>query len=285
MNRGSHWHEAWLRLRAHRSAFVSLWLLLAIITVSIAWPLLSAHDYATPDWDHIFDQPRWPGSHWIGTDSLGRDLLVRLWWGCRISLAVAVAASLVSVIVGTLWGVTAGTIGGRTDAWMMRAVDVLYTLPFIPLVIVLSVLFGRSFLLVFIAIGAVSWLDMARIVRARTQSLCAQEFVAAARTLGLTTPAMMTRHLLPNLAGSIAINATLTVPNIILFEALLSFLGLGVRAPLASLGTLVADGVNHLQSHPWVLIAPAALLATILYCFNQLGDGLRDALDTGPGGQ
>jgi oligopeptide transport system permease protein len=282
MKRHSRAREAWQRLHAHRSAFVCLWLLAGIMLAALLWPWLSTHDYATPDWDHIFDAPRLPGAHWLGTDSLGRDLMVRLMWGCRVSLAVALAASLVSVVIGTLWGVTAAYVGGRTDAWMMRAVDVLYTLPFIPLVIVLSVLFGRSFLLVFIAIGAVSWLDMARIIRAQTQSLCQQEFVAAARTLGLSTPAMIARHLLPNLYGSIVINATLTVPNIILFEALLSFLGLGVRAPLASLGTLVSDGVNHLQSHPWVLLAPAAMLALILYCFNQLGDGLRDALDTGP---
>ena len=282
MKRHSRAREAWQRLHAHRSAFVCLWLLAGITLAALLWPWLSTQDYATPDWDHIFDAPRLPGAHWLGTDSLGRDLMVRLMWGCRVSLAVALTASLVSVVIGTLWGVTAAYVGGRTDAWMMRAVDVLYTLPFIPLVIVLSVLFGRSFLLVFIAIGAVSWLDMARIIRAQTQSLCQQEFVAAARTLGLSTPTMIFRHLLPNLHGSIVINATLTVPNIILFEALLSFLGLGVRAPLASLGTLVSDGVNHLQSHPWVLLAPAALLALILYCFNQLGDGLRDALDTGP---
>jgi oligopeptide transport system permease protein len=284
VKRGSHFSEAWQRLRAHRSAYISLWLLVAIVAAAVLWPWFSSHDYATPDWDHIFDEPQIPGNYWLGTDSLGRDLLVRLMWGCRVSLAVAFTASLVSVVIGMLWGVTAGYLGGRSDAWMMRTVDVLYTLPFIPLVIVLSVLFGRSFLLVFIAIGAVSWLDMARIVRAQTQSLCQLEFVAAARTLGLTTPTMIARHLLPNLAGTIAINATLTVPNVILFEALLSFLGLGVRAPLASLGTLVSDGVNHLQSHPWVLIAPATLLALILYCFNQLGDGLRDALDTGPAG-
>ena len=281
MKRHSRAREAWQRLHAHRSAFVCLWLLAGITLAALLWPWLSTQDYATPDWDHIFDAPRLPGAHWLGTDSLGRDLMVRLMWGCRVSLAVALTASLVSVVIGTLWGVTAAYVGGRTDAWMMRAVDVLYTLPFIPLVIVLSVLFGRSFLLVFIAIGAVSWLDMARIIRAQTQSLCQQEFVAAARTLGLSTPAMIFRHLLPNLHGSIVINATLTVPNIILFESLLSFLGLGVHAPLASLGTLVSDGVNHLQSHPWVLLAPAALLALILYCFNQLGDGLRDALDTG----
>jgi oligopeptide transport system permease protein len=284
VKRGSPFSAAWQRLRAHRSAFISLWLLVAIVAAALLWPWFSSHDYATPDWDHIFDEPQLPGDHWLGTDSLGRDLLVRLMWGCRVSLAVALTASLVSVLIGMLWGVTAGYLGGRIDAWMMRTVDVLYTLPFIPLVIVLSVLFGRSFLLVFVAIGAVSWLDMARIVRAQTLSLCQLEFVAAARTLGLTTPTMITRHLLPNLAGTIAINATLTVPNVILFEALLSFLGLGVRAPLASLGTLVADGVNHLQSHPWVLIAPATLLALILYCCNQLGDGLRDALDTGPAG-
>jgi oligopeptide transport system permease protein len=279
--RGARLQEIWRRLRAHRSAYLCCWILLAIVLAALLAPWFSSHDYATPDWEHIFEAPRWPADHWLGTDALGRDLLIRVLWGCRISLLVGLVASLVSVVIGSLWGMSAGYLGGRTDAWMMRAVDMLYSVPFIPLVIVLSVLFGRSFLLVFIAIGAVSWLDIARIVRAQTQSLCQQDFVAAARTLGLTTPTMLRRHLLPSLAGSIAINATLTVPNVILFEALLSFLGLGVRAPLASLGTLVAEGVNHLQSHPYVLVAPALLLALILFCFNQIGDGLRDALAAG----
>jgi oligopeptide transport system permease protein len=274
----THSTSFWRRLRAHRSAFVCLWLLAFIILAAIMLPLLLRYDYATPDWDRIFEAPQGAGGHWLGTDSLGRDLLVRVLWGCRISLAVGIAASLVSVAIGSWWGITAGYCGGRIDAWMMRAVDVLYTIPFVPLVIVLSVLFGRSFILVFIAIGCVSWLDIARIVRAQTQSLCQQDFVDAARTLGLSTTTMIRRHLLPNLAGTVAVNATLTVPTVILFEALLSFLGLGVRAPLASLGTLVAEGVNHLQSHPYVIIAPALLLALILFCCNQIGDGLRDAL-------
>jgi oligopeptide transport system permease protein len=200
-------------------------------------------------------------------------------WGCRISLLVGVAASLVSVAIGVLWGATAGYAGGATDSMMMRFVDILYTVPFIPLVVVMTVLFGRNFLLVFVAIGAVSWLDIARIVRGQTLSLKQREFIEAARALGVRTPTMIVRHLVPNLIGVVIIYATLTVPTVILFEAFLSFLGLGVHAPLASLGSLVSDGADHLQSQPYLLTAPAVLLALIIACFSYLGDGLRDALD------
>jgi len=190
-----------------------------------------------------------------------------------------VLASLVSVLIGVMWGATAGYVGGRLDSTMMRLVDILYSVPFIPLVIVLSVLFGRNFLLVFVAIGAVSWLDIARIVRSQTLSLKQREFIEAAHALGVRTPTMIFRHLVPNLLGIVVVCATLTIPAVILFEALLSFLGLGVHPPLASLGSLVAEGVVNLQSHPYMLISPAVLLALIIYCCNYLGDGLRDALD------
>ena len=200
-------------------------------------------------------------------------------WGCRISLLVGIAASLISVAIGVLWGATAGYLGGRVDGLLMRTVDVLYTVPFIPFVIVLEVLFGRNFLLVFVAIGAVSWLDIARIVRGQTLSIREQEYIEAARALGVRTPAMIWRHVVPNLIGLVAVYATLTIPGVILFEAVLSFLGLGVHAPLASLGSLVADGANEMQANPPLLIFPAAFLATIILCLNRLGDALRDALD------
>jgi oligopeptide transport system permease protein len=280
MSHSGPWRTTWRQLRRHHAAFASLILLLGIALGALLVPWLSGYDYATPDWDAMFHEPELNGGHLFGTDNLGRDMLVRVMWGCRVSLLVGLVASLVSVTIGTLWGVTAGYVGGRTDGLMMRLVDVLYSVPFIPLVIVLSVLFGRSFLLVFIAIGAVSWLDIARIVRGQTRALRQQEFIEAAQVLGLRTPTIIARHLLPNLSGIIVVNATLTIPGVILFEALLSFLGLGVHAPLASLGSLVAEGANNLQSHPYMLVAPAVLLALIIYCFNNLGDGLRDALDT-----
>jgi oligopeptide transport system permease protein len=273
------WRQAWRRLRAQRSALAALTLLALIVLAALLVPLLSPYDYATPVWTRIFVPPGLQGGQIFGTDALGRDLLVRVMWGCRISLLVGLAASLISVALGVLWGATAGYAGGRTDALMMRTVDVLYSLPFIPFVIVLTVLFGRNFLLVFVAIGAVSWLDIARIVRGQTLAIRAREYVEAARTLGVGGARMILRHVVPNLLGIVVVYATLTIPGVILFEAFLSFLGLGVQAPLASLGSLVADGAANMQATPYLLIIPATLLALIILCLNHLGDGLRDALD------
>jgi oligopeptide transport system permease protein len=273
------WQQLWQRLRARRSTMVALWTLLAIVVAACAVPMLSPYDYSTPAWTRIFTPPSLRGGQIFGTDALGRDLLVRVMWGCRISLLVGVVASLVSVVIGVLWGATAGYIGGRTDALLMRSVDVLYSVPFIPFVIVLNVLFGRHLILVFVGIGAVSWLDIARIVRGQTLSIRKREYIEAARALGVRAPSMIRRHVIPNLLGIVIVYASLTVPAVILFEALLSFLGLGVQAPLASLGSLVADGASEMQSNPYLLIIPATLLALIVLCLNQLGDSLRDALD------
>jgi len=279
MHTGGLWQQSWRRLRARRATWAAALLLLAIMLAALLVPWLSPYDYATPAWTEIFRSPSWSAGRLFGTDGLGRDLLVRVMWGCRISLLVGIAASLISVAIGVLWGATAGYLGGRVDSLLMRTVDVLYTLPFIPFVIVLEVLFGRNFLLVFVAIGAVSWLDIARVVRGQTLAIRSQEYIEAARALGVRAPAMIWRHVVPNLIGLVAVYATLTIPTVILFEALLSFLGLGVQAPLASLGSLVADGVNEMQAHPPLLIFPAAFLAAIIVCFNYLGDALRDALD------
>ena len=270
---------SWQHLCARRSARVAAAALALVMFAALIVPWLSPYDYATPSWTRIFHAPTANGGQIFGTDSLGRDLLVRVMWGCRISLTVGVAASLISVVIGVLWGTTAGFLGGRVDSLLMRSVDVLYTVPFIPLVIVLEVLFGRHFLLVFVAIGAVSWLDIARIVRGQTLAICQQEYIDAARALGVRTPAMLWRHVVPNLIGLVVVYATLTIPSVILFEALLSFLGLGVQAPLASLGSLVAEGANEMQAHPYLLVIPALFLALIILCLNSLGDALRDALD------
>ncbi|MCC7462643.1 MAG: ABC transporter permease subunit [Gammaproteobacteria bacterium] len=277
--RHSLWQDAWRRLRHNRAALASGVLLLAILCAALLVPLISPYAYYAPDWDHLVEPPQLQGWHVLGTDALGRDLLVRTMWGCRISLLVGVAASLVTMIIGVLWGATAGYVGGRVDALMMRSVDVLYSVPFIPFVIVLSVLFGRELLLIFIAIGAVSWLDIARIVRGQTLALKQREFIEAARVAGVGTAAMILRHLVPNLMGIVIIYATLTIPAVILFEAFLSFLGLGVQSPMTSLGSLVAEGAGRMQSYPHLLLVPAVFLAAIVYAFNYLGDGLRDALD------
>lgn len=271
------WRRSWERLRRRPAALVALYLLGAISLACVVIPLLSPFSYATPDWNAIYQAPAWP--HIFGTDDLGRDELVRVMWGCRISLLIGITASLVSVAIGVVWGATAGYAGGLADSLMMRFVDILYTVPFIPLVIVLTVLFGRSFFLVFVAIGAVSWLDIARIVRGQTLSLKSREFVSAARALGVPAPTMIMRHLVPNLIGVVIIYATLTIPAVILFEAFLSFLGLGVHAPLASLGTLVSAGANQVQTHPYLLVIPSVFLTLIVACFSFIGDGLRDAFD------
>jgi oligopeptide transport system permease protein len=269
----------WQRLQGHPGILIAGSVLLLIALASLIIPALSPYDYYTPQLELISRPPMLGGGHLLGTDPLGRDLLIRVLWGCRISMLIALLASLISVVVGVLWGAIAGYAGGYTDALMMRTVDVLYSVPFVPFVIVLTMLFGRQLWLMFIAIGAVSWLDIARIVRGEALSLKRREFIEAARVSGVHGARMIGRHIVPNLLGVVIIYATLTVPTVILFEAFMSFLGLGVRVPLASLGSLIADGASDMQAHPHLLLVPAAVLATIIYCFNFLGDGLRDLLD------
>jgi oligopeptide transport system permease protein len=269
----------WQLLRRHPGAVIAAAVLLALALCCLIVPALSPYDYYTPQLDLISQPPMFTGGHLLGTDPLGRDLLIRVLWGCRISLLIGLVASCISVVVGVSWGAIAGYAGGTVDALMMRSVDVLYSVPFVPFVIVLTVLFGRDLWLMFVAIGAVSWLDIARIVRGEALSLKRREFIDAARVSGVRAAGMIARHIVPNLLGVVIIYATLTVPTVILFEAFMSFLGLGVRVPLASLGSLIADGASDMQAHPHLLLAPAVVLATIVYCFNFIGDGLRDALD------
>ncbi len=273
------WQDAFARLLRKRTAVASAILLGFIVLAAIVVPWISPYNYFTPQWTSLDTPPTLLGGHVFGTDDLGRDLLVRVMWGCRVSLMIGLVASVVSILIGVLWGTTAGYAGGNVDAFMMRIVDILYSVPFIPFVIVLVVMFGRNLFLIFVAIGAVSWLDIARIVRGQTLSLRSKEFIEAARASGVRGPAIVARHLIPNLLGIVVIYATLTVPSVILFEAFLSFLGLGVQAPMTSLGVLVSDGASDLQSYPYQLIIPAIFLALIVYCLNYLGDGLRDALD------
>ncbi len=273
------WQDAWGRLRRNRAALASLWVLGVITLAAIVLPWVWPYGYAQPDWNLMYHAPTWAGWHIFGTDALGRDLFVRVMWGCRISLMVGVVATLVTLVIGVTWGAVAGFIGGWLDGLMMRCVDILYSIPFIPFVIVLMVLFGRNLLLIFAAIGAVSWLDIARIVRGQTLSLRKREFIEAARASGVGTATIIRRHIVPNLLGIVLVYVTLTIPSVILFEAFLSFLGLGVQAPLTSLGGLVSDGASVLQVYPYMLVIPAVFLAVIVYCFNFIGDGLRDALD------
>ena len=282
------WADARARLFKNRAAVASM-IVLAIITgMALFAPYLSRYAYDAIDYDLVSCAPSWwpgdaacsaGGAHWFGTDAVGRDLFVRVLYGARVSLAVGVVATLVSLVIGVLYGATAGYLGGRVDAVMMRAVDILYSLPFIFFVIILMVMFDRNFILLFVAIGAVVWLTMARIVRGQTLSAKQKEYIEAARAAGVSPFAIITRHIIPNVVGPVVVYVTLTVPDVILTESFLSFLGLGIQEPLTSWGVLISDGANTMESAPWLLVFPALFMAVTLFCFNFIGDGLRDALD------
>ncbi len=254
-------------------------IVLFMLLLAIVGPWISPHDYMDTNFDAMLEPPGFLGGHFFGTDDLGRDLFVRTMLGLRVTLLVAVVASIVSLVIGVTYGAVAGYLGGRVDAVMMRFVDTLYALPFIFFVILLMVTFERNFLLIFVAIGAINWLDMARIVRGQTISLRDREFVDAARLIGVSTAGIIYRHIAPNLLGIVAVYVTLTIPQAILVESFLSFLGLGVQEPQSSLGALVDAGVNQMEGASWLLLIPAALLAILLMSFNFLGDGLRDYFD------
>ena len=277
---GGFWTQAWRRLRRKRLALFAGGIIVCIIVAALVGPHLSAVHYDSLDWEAIASPPRLGSGHWLGTDRLGRDLFVRTLYGLRISLVIGLLASAVSLIIGVLWGTIAGYSGGRTDELMMRAVDVLYALPYLFIVIILMTLFDRGSLVVlFVAIGAVGWLTIARIVRGQTLALKRTEFIDAARAIGVGPGAMLWRHIVPNLAGTIIAYATLAIPQMILFESFLSFLGLGVQEPLPSLGNLINDGAREMQSAAWMLLVPAGSLVLLLVCFSIVGDALRDALD------
>ena len=278
--RGGLWHEAARRLLARRGARLALLVLALLVLLALVGPAFSPWAPDTLDWQHLTRPPGFTAGHWFGTDRLGRDLYVRTLSGLRLSLLISVLATLVSLLIGIAWGAIAGYAGARTDALLMRTVDVLYALPYLFIVIILTTLFPRgSVAVLLIALGAVGWLTTARIVRADTLVLRRRAFVTAARATGLTPLGVLTRHVVPNLLGPVLVYATLTVPQMILFESFLSFLGLGVQEPRASLGNLILVGAQEMESAAWLLLIPAACLVLLLVCLNFLGDALRDALD------
>lgn len=271
--------DAWHRLLRNKAAVTAL-VVLAVMVVLVSFgPMLSGWDHEIPDWDNYSQPPSLETGHLFGTDALGRDLFVRTLVGGRISLLVGLVATLVSLFIGVTWGAFAGYVGGRVDNVMMRIVDAVYAMPFLFFVILLMVVFGRNIFLIFVAIGAINWLDMARIVRGQTLSLKNKNFVEAARACGATEWQVIGRHIVPNLLGVVIVYVTLTIPQVILVESFLSFLGLGVQEPLTSWGALVNEGAQELEVAPWSLMFPAGFLAATLFSFNFLGDGLRDALD------
>lgn len=271
------WQDAWHRLRQNKMAVIGGVFIALLTLASVLAPLIAPHSYERQNLSLGAAPPS--RAHWLGTDVLGRDLLSRILYGGRISLSVGLAATAVSVVIGVLYGAVSGYFGGRMDVVMMRIVDLLYSLPFVIFVILLMVIFGRSIILLFMAIGAISWLDMARIVRGQVLSLKKQEFIEAAVALGLRKRRIILRHMIPNVLGIVVVYGTLIVPSVMLLEAFLSFLGFGVQPPMSSWGTLINDGAKSMEEYPWLLIFPGLFFSVTLFSLNFLGDGLRDALD------
>jgi oligopeptide transport system permease protein len=275
--------DAGRRFRSNPAAVGAMVCIACIVALCIAGPWFSPNGHDKLDWLHVAMPPGLRQAHWFGTDRLGRDLFVRTLEGTRVSLTVGLVASAVSVGLGLAYGSVAGYFGGRIDHFMMRVIEIISGLPLIFFVIFVSVIFGRSIHILLLSIGAVAWLTMARIVRGQTLSIRRQEYIEAAVACGATPARIIVRHVVPNLAGVIAVYATLSVPQIILFESFLSFLGLGIPEPGVSLGTLVADGAGELEAAPWMLLIPGGFLALLMLCLNLCGDGLRDALDVKEG--
>jgi oligopeptide transport system permease protein len=271
------WREASYRLKKNKMAMLGFWTLLALFVIAACTPWLAPYAYESQNLALGASPPS--AQHLLGTDIHGRDLLTRLMYGSRVSLLVGFAATAVSLVIGVLWGTIAGYIGGRIDTVMMRIVDILYALPFMIFIILLMVVFGRSFLLLFLAIGLVEWLTMARIVRAQVLSVRKQEYIDAAIVTGLSHWQIIYRHVMPNILGPVIVYVTLTIPSVILLESFLSFLGLGIQPPQSSWGVLISRGVESMEEYPWLLIFPGLTLSITLFSLNFLGDGLRDALD------
>lgn len=271
------WQDAWLRLKKNKAAVAGGVVLIVMVLLALLTPLIAPYSYETQNLDLGASAPS--AAHWLGTDIFGRDLLTQILYGGRVSLAVGFIATAVALVIGVTWGAVAGYVGGRIDAAMMRFVDILYALPFMIFIILLMVVFGRNILLLFLAIGAVEWLTMARIMRTQVQALRQQEFVEAAISLGLSPSAIVFKHIVPNAIGPIIVYTTLTIPSVMLLEAFLSFLGLGIQPPQTSWGLLISYGAETMEEYPWLLIFPGLALTITLFSLNFLGDGLRDALD------
>lgn len=271
------WRDAWIKLSKNYLALLGLAVLVLLVVISLLTPWIAPYSYSAQNLDLGATAPSL--QHWLGTDVFGRDMLTRIMYGGRVSLMVGFVATGVALVIGILWGAVAGFYGGRIDALMMRIVDILYALPFMIFIVLLMVVFGRNILLLFLAIGAVEWLTMARIVRGQVMSLRHQEFVEAANSLGLSQWTIIRRHIIPNTLGPVIVYTTLTIPSVMLLEAFLSFLGLGIQPPESSWGLLISYGVETMEEYPWLLVFPGIALSLTLFALNFLGDGLRDALD------
>lgn len=273
------WDDARARLFRNKAAVMAMIILGTITIISLIEPFVWPHDASTIYKDRLLWEPTFQNLHILGTDELGRDQFARIMLGYRISLAVGLLATTVSLLIGVTWGAIAGYFGGRVDQIMMRIVDGLYAIPFIFFVILLTTVFDRNIFLIFLAIGAVEWLTMSRIVRGQTLSTKTKEFIEAARAAGVSQSNIIFRHIVPNIIGPIVIYITLIIPQVILLESFLSFIGLGMNEPLTSLGKLLSEGKDEMQTHSWLLIYPALLMMITLLCLNFLGDGVRDAVD------
>ena len=271
--------DAFRRLLKNKASLISLIILSSIALLSIFGPFFLKYDFYETDWNSIYLPPDFSSGHYFGTDGNGRDLLVRILYGGRLSLTIGIIATLVSVLIGVTYGTVAGFFGGRLDTVMMRIVEILYAMPYLIFVIILMVIFGRNIYLLFLAIGAVEWLTMARIVRGQTISIKEKEFIEASRSLGQSSLFIILKHIIPNLAGTVIVYITLMVPSVIILESFLSFLGLGVQEPLTSWGVLISEGSRDMETAWWLLIFPGIFMVLTLASLNFIGDGLRDALD------
>ena len=276
---GSLWRQAGRRFRRNRAAMGSIGVLLVIALAAVLIPAIWPHAVEEASWENILLPPSFENWHWFGTDANGRDQFVRVFYGGRISLTIGLMTTLVALGIGVGYGAIAGFTGGRTDGFMMRIVDVLYSLPLLFFIIILVTVFGRNIFLIFVAIGAVEWLTLSRIVRGQTLSVKAREYVESAVAIGLSKPAILRRYIIPNVVGPVVVYVTLLIPTNIIIESYLSFIGLGVQEPLTSWGLLISQAVGQLDTAPWLILFPATFLAITMFCFNFIGDGLRDALD------
>lgn len=272
-----YWQDAWIRLKKNKMALLGLIIIVCLIVVAIFGPIFSSHTYDEQNLMMTNSSPSW--EHWFGTDNLGRDIFIRVLYGARISLAIGIVASLLNLFIGVIYGGITGFCGGKIDRIMMNIVDILYSVPTLLYVILLMVILKPGLINIFIALGIGYWLQMARIVRGQILSMKEQEFILAARTIGVSKKRILFRHLLPNAMGAIIVTMTLAIPDAIFTEAFLSFIGLGVSAPMASWGVLASEGVNNLRAYPFQLFFPAVAISVTMLAFNFLGDGLRDVLD------